>query len=422
MLTTLTAVRASLFRVIAIYLLLLCMLASSGSAQVSRVHPRSESERNAEESFPGCEAISDHKTTAPLKTDRAANAEIFFNRGKGCASGGHFALAIRNFTRAIRLKPDYAEAFKERSTADMYVYDYKGALRDMSRAIELRPGDADAISMRGSIYYQSRDYDRAIRDFSRSIQLNPAEWFTFWARGGAYYDKGDYDAAIRDFDEVIKRRCTGNVKDFDFFSHRGLAHLYKGDYERAIRDFDDVANRRQNASWCFYHRGLARFFMGQLRAAKEDFARFNGPDYDIWLYLTEAKLGEKASQELRERAPSIKEELKYWPGPVIQYYLGSITSAQLLSMARAGYGVAYADACCVDHPSAAEKMTIHPDVEGAACFYIAERLLNRGHSEEAKVLFQKAQQMADRNSEEYQGSLVELNRLKDTTPKEQPPK
>jgi capsular exopolysaccharide synthesis family protein len=35
---------------------------------------------------------------------------MFFNRGKGCASGGHFAQAIQNFTQAIRLKPDYAEA------------------------------------------------------------------------------------------------------------------------------------------------------------------------------------------------------------------------------------------------------------------------------------------------------------------------
>ena len=362
---------------------------------------------------------NENQVPARAANTKTGSAEAFYSQGKDYADGGHFEEAIPCFTQAIRLKPDFADAFKARSLAYMYVHKDRGALLDMSRAIQLRPGDADAVSMRGSFYFQFRDYDRAIRDFTRSIQLDPKEWFTFWARGGAYYDKGDYDAAIRDYDEVISRRCTTKVKDFAYYSQRGLAYLYKGDYEKAIRDFNAVAD--QQPSWCCYHRGLAHFFMGQFRAAKEDLTRFEGAEEVLWLYLVESKLGEKAKEGLQESASGNKWWLKVWPSPVIQYYLGSITSAQLLSMARAGYGLFPASACCDDDSSAHQRIP-HYDIEGAAYFYIAERLLISGHSEQAEPLLQKAQQMADRNSPEYRGSCEELKRLGATPSKEQPPK
>ncbi len=337
------------------------------------------------------------------------NAEMFYNRGRSSADSADFARAIEDFTQAILLKPDYADALKERSDAYLFRHDSRSALQDLNRALELYPGDADALSSRASLYYQNGDYDRAIRDFNKSLQLKPESAFTRWLRAAAYYDKGDYAAAIRDYNEIIKLQPEVNVKNASEIYQRGLAYLYQSDYDGAIRDFTQVAHLK--LSWGFYHRGLAHFFMGQLGAARQDFALAGeDPGSDIWMYLAEARLGENAKQELQEKAVRIREQLKYWPGPVILFYLGSLTSAQVLSAAKAD-DLADKNPCCDERASAGEKVHYHYS-EGAACFYLAEDKLLRGHSQEARVLFQKARLMAAKNTEEYHGAGVELSRMK----------
>jgi lipoprotein NlpI len=301
----------------------------------------------------------------------------------------------------------------------MYKYDYEKALRDISRAIELQPDDAEAISSRGSLYYQKQDYENAIRDFDKAIQMKPENIFTFWLRAAAYYDRGNYDAAIRDYNEVINRQPEINIKNVGEIYQRGLAYFYKGDYEGAIRDFTDVATLE---SYGFYHRGLALFLMGQFARADEDFARSGeGPYSDIWMYFAQAKLGENAEEGLRKRAPRIGEELKYWPGPVIRFYLGSLTSAQVIAAARAD-DLADKNPCTCDDAPAAEKKIRFQYSEGAAYFYLGEGMLLHGHPEEAKPLLQKAVSMAAKNSDEYHAALVELGLIPGRAPHKSPPK
>jgi tetratricopeptide (TPR) repeat protein len=351
-------------------------------------------------------AIQDFDEAIELRPD---NAETFYNRGRAYAGTDDFERAIKDFTRAIQLKPDYAEAFKERSNAHEFRHEEESALQDINRAIELRPNDADAISVRGSMYDQKGNYDRAVRDFSKALQLKPEEVFTLWLRAMALYDKGDYAAAILDYNEVIKLQPEVNVVNVSEIYQRGLAYLYKGDYVGAIRDFNEVANLQ--LSWGFYHRGLAHFFMGQFEAAKGDFDGAGEDPYtDIWTYLAEAKLGQKAKAELQDKAPRLNEQLKHWPSSVIGFYLGSLTSAQVLSDARAD-DLADKNPCCEEPTSLNEKVHYHFS-EGAAYFYLGEDMLLHGHSEEARTLFQKALLMAAKNTEEYHGSVVELNRMK----------
>ena len=212
-------------------------------------------------------------------------------------------------------------------------------------------------------------------------------------------------SAIRDYNEVINLQPEINIKTVGEIYQRGLAYFYKGDYEGAIRDFTDVATLE---SYGFYHRGVALFFMGQFARAEEDFARSGeGPYSDIWMYFAQVKLGENAEEDLRKKAPRIREQLKYWPGPVIQFYLGSLTSAKVIAAARAD-DLADKNPCICDDAPATEKKVRFQYSEGAAYFYLGEGMLLRGHSEEARPLFQKAVSMAAKNSDEYHAALLEL--------------
>jgi tetratricopeptide (TPR) repeat protein len=57
--------------------------------------------------------------------------------------------ALQDYTEAIRLKPDYADAFYNRGVARRAKGDVDGALQDYTEAIRLKPDYADAFNNRG---------------------------------------------------------------------------------------------------------------------------------------------------------------------------------------------------------------------------------------------------------------------------------
>ena len=50
---------------------------------------------------------------------------------------------------------------------------YQEALRDFDKAIELKPDYTLAYNNRGVTYFKMKRYDEALRDFERSLALDP---------------------------------------------------------------------------------------------------------------------------------------------------------------------------------------------------------------------------------------------------------
>jgi len=66
------------------------------------------------------------------------SAEHFLERGNKCYELKFYKLAIENFNEAIRLKPEYASAYKNRGVAKRQLGDLKGANEDKLKADELK--------------------------------------------------------------------------------------------------------------------------------------------------------------------------------------------------------------------------------------------------------------------------------------------
>jgi tetratricopeptide (TPR) repeat protein len=103
--------------------------------------------------------------------DRGYRSRILLRRGNGHFDKGEFEAAVADYTKAIELKSDYAEAYYNRGNA----YDNKGdkdrAIADYNRAIEIKSDFAEAYSHRGYAYADKGDKDRAIADFRESLKL-----------------------------------------------------------------------------------------------------------------------------------------------------------------------------------------------------------------------------------------------------------
>ena len=81
------------------------------------------------------------------------------------------ARAIRDYTAAIRLDSELAEAWVNRGIAWYDRGDFTRASADASEAIRLRPNLAEARNNRSLAYHKLGRYDLAVRDFDETIRL-----------------------------------------------------------------------------------------------------------------------------------------------------------------------------------------------------------------------------------------------------------
>jgi tetratricopeptide (TPR) repeat protein len=82
--------------------------------------------------------------------------ETAFERGKNALKSQNYELAITNYTEAIRLKPDFAEAYYNRGVSYDNICEWDKAIADFSEVIRLKPDYEEAYMERGQIYATSR--------------------------------------------------------------------------------------------------------------------------------------------------------------------------------------------------------------------------------------------------------------------------
>lgn len=113
----------------------------------------------------------------PLSTAPATlvTAQDYLAQGDYDYEQGDCEKAIADYTSAVELNPDLAEAFNNRAYVYMLKQDYVMALPDLDRALELRPEYVNALMNRGDIYnyYYDIDYDRAVADYDQVLRVDP---------------------------------------------------------------------------------------------------------------------------------------------------------------------------------------------------------------------------------------------------------
>ncbi len=157
---------------------------------------------------------------------------VYYNRGVARLKTGDNQGALDDFTEALRLKPNYVNAYNNRGVVRLQRGDYKGAIDDFTEGLRFNPDDATAYLNRGSARAAMGNYQEAIADYNKVLRLNPDEGDAYMGLGGAHAAMGNYDEAIADYNKVIKRKPDDATAHYN----RGLAYILKTDKEKAIED------------------------------------------------------------------------------------------------------------------------------------------------------------------------------------------
>ena len=135
--------------------------------------------------------------------------------------------AITDYDIAIKLKPDYAEAYTWRGTAYNRKSEFDKAISDTNKTIELKPNYAEAYYIRGFTYGMRGDLSLAINDFTRVIELNPDN-------GDAYYYRGDLRLHLREWEKAKADLTTAGNKGVDVITQFHKLHRTIADFEQKI--------------------------------------------------------------------------------------------------------------------------------------------------------------------------------------------
>ncbi|MCD4679306.1 MAG: tetratricopeptide repeat protein [Bacteroidales bacterium] len=108
--------------------------------------------------------------------------------------------ALADFSKALKIFPDYQDALKQRYHLLISKGLYNDALNDLTRLIRLDPSNVAAHYMMGEIYGKYlNDPDNALIYLNKAFKLNPEDFSVLSNLGIVYAMKGDVTNAIKYF-------------------------------------------------------------------------------------------------------------------------------------------------------------------------------------------------------------------------------
>ena len=199
-------------------------------------------------------------------------------QAQGYVQEGTFSLrtwkipqAIKAFTKAIAIEPQYAEAYVKRGLAYYRIGKYKAAIADYTQTLELKRYQADAYASRADAYRASDNTQRAIADYTASLKKR---WNArvMRKRAQTYFKHGHVQNALADYKTVIKRQPSavayytrGNTY-LQLFLQGNEDHL-----KTALADMDQAIALERRFARAYMSRGLIYEHLDKHTAASADY-------------------------------------------------------------------------------------------------------------------------------------------------------
>lgn len=194
---------------------------------------------------------------------------VFVFIGANKARGGNYQEAIQNFSWAIQLKSDRADAYYDRGFAFFEIGDNKRSLEDYTQALKLNSKLTFAYIGRGNARFTLQDYQGAIADYTKAIKITANEDNNNIPRGIAHRFLKDYQGEIK-----TKKQAIGSRPKDEALSYKqGFVSKTLENPPGAIQSDTPPLRIAFNLAVAYNNRGIARAKMGDNLGAIADISQ-----------------------------------------------------------------------------------------------------------------------------------------------------
>ncbi len=191
----------------------------------------------------------------------------YYYRGMSHLAIGNYNEAQNDFSMAIALKQDYADAYNGRALTFGYLNNVEAAMLDFKKAIELDPNFAEAYANRATAYISQNLFELAEKDLRKALALRKDHIPAQLNLARLTYSMGSFKAAIKEFNKCIAL----GVKDSpEVYIKRGKSYLAIKEVDKAIKDFNEAIKLEPRDPNIYLARATAYERQGKKELAKKD--------------------------------------------------------------------------------------------------------------------------------------------------------
>ena len=210
--------------------------------------------------------------------ERFPNSVVLYNIAGACNAGlMQFDAAIRSYKKALKINPDYADAYSNMGNALKDKGDLEAAIQSYKQALKIKPDYAQAYNNMGNALKDKGDLEAAIQSYKQALKIKPDYAQAYSNMGNALKSQGDVEAAIDSFKQALKIK-----PDYaQAFNNMGNALSEKGDLEAAIENYKQALKIKPDYVQAYNNIAIALKDKGDLEAAIDSYKQVLKikPDY-----------------------------------------------------------------------------------------------------------------------------------------------
>lgn len=180
---------------------------------------------------------------------------------------GRFEQALTSIDRAIRFKPDYADALVDRGNVLQLLDRHDEAVASYQSALRLRPDDVETAYNCGVALVAVARHAEALACFEQVLAITPKHVRALNNRGGALHVLNRLDEALTSYDEALALE----PRFAEALTNRGVVLTALNRHSEALASFDKALLVVPDDADALYYRG---FVLGELNRCEEAAASY----------------------------------------------------------------------------------------------------------------------------------------------------
>lgn len=234
----------------------------------------------------------------------AQTAQEFFASGNKNYHDENYAQALQDYRQAIKLDPEFSEAYHNLGNIQYLMHDFKAALHNYNKAILHNPSSAEAYHSRGLLFMSLVKYDQAMIDIDKAIGINPGFAIARQLKGELLLLQGEADKACQEWKqaaaagnlkarESLAKYCgiqsqgskdfgpegssrganlktPAGKKDLSYYLNLGHHQMEMREYNEAMLSFNMALKFDSRNGDAYFGRGAAKFAQGDHKGACKD--------------------------------------------------------------------------------------------------------------------------------------------------------